>query len=129
MLQNIKIVNGKEEQEQIIYQFYKGLNHETFHDAVLSLEERTHMKFSHGEVYFQNDLNKEDSKQFSLSQSDGLFVLNDSNVQKGAIIPLQLIVQYLVSNRDSISKQNDLNLIQLENIIDRLELTLKTNEY
>ncbi|WP_259340532.1 hypothetical protein [Mammaliicoccus sciuri] len=38
------------------------------------------------------------------------------------------IVQYLATNRERIAQEKSLSLIQLENIIDRLELTLKSED-
>lgn len=126
MLTNFKLYNDKKNRKLIVNQFYSNLNHENIHDAVISLEERKHQAFPQGEVYFQNDLPEELQNELKLSKSDGLFIIKEDNIQKGAVIPLQLIVQYLVANRTRIVEEKELSVIQLENIIDRLELTLQT---
>nr|WP_263312928.1 hypothetical protein [Mammaliicoccus sp. Marseille-Q6498] len=128
MLENVTLVDDKKSRKQIVNQFYKGLNHETIHDAVTSLEERKHKSFAHGAVYFQNDLTKEEQEKLNLSKSDGLFIIEDDKGKSGAVVSLQIIVQYLASNRETITTEKELSLIQLENIIDRLELTLKSED-
>ncbi|MBO3062184.1 MULTISPECIES: hypothetical protein [Mammaliicoccus] len=128
MLSNLKLYNDKKDRKQIIKQFYNGLNQENFHEAVTSLEERKHKVFPHGAVYFKNDLPTEKQNELNLSKSDGLFIIDNDGTQEAAIIPLQVIVQFLASNREQIAKDKALSLIQLENIIDRLELTLKSEE-
>src|SRR5699024_12654121 len=106
--------------------FYKGLKQESNHEDVISLEERKRLNSEHGEVYLQGDLSSEEQQDINLSKSDGLFIINEDNKKCGAIVPLQLIVQYLASNQEVIAKEKGLSIIQLENIIDRLELTLKS---
>lgn len=128
MLNNLKLYNDEKDSKQIIKQFYNGLNQENFHEAVTSLEERKHKAFPHGAVYFQNDLPTEKQNDLNLSKSDGLFIIDNDGTQEAAIIPLQVIVQFLASNREQIAEDKALSLIQLENIIDRLELTLKSEE-
>jgi hypothetical protein len=126
VLTNVTLINDKKSRKNIINKFYKGLNQESIHEAVISLEERKHQNFEHGEVYFQGDLSSEEQQDLNLSKSDGLFIINEDNKKCGAIVPLQLIVQYLASNQEAIAKEKGLSIIQLENIIDRLELTLKS---
>lgn len=128
MLKNLELYNDKKSRKQIIDQFYSGLNQENIHEAVTSLEERKHKDFPHGAVYFQDDLSTEKQNDLSLSKLDGLFIINEDDTQKGAVIPLQIIVQFLASNREQIAQEKALSLIQIENIIDRLELTLKSEE-
>ena len=65
--------------KNIINKFYKGLNQESIHEAVISLEERKHQNFEHGEVYFQGDLSSEEQQDLNLSKSDGLFIINEDN--------------------------------------------------
>ncbi|ARB41551.1 hypothetical protein BUZ94_01290 [Mammaliicoccus sciuri] len=94
----------------------------------MALEERKHQDFPHGSVYFKNDLSKAKQDELNLNESDGLFIIEENGTQKGSIIPLHDIVQYLATNRERIAQEKSLSLIQLENIIDRLELTLKSED-
>lgn len=128
MLTNLKIFNDSVNRKQIINQFYNGLNQDNIHDAVISLEERKHQEFPHGSVYFKNDLSKAKQDAYDINESDGLFIIEENELQKGSVIPLHDIVQYLATNRERIVKEKKLSLIQLENIIDRLELTLKSED-
>ncbi|WP_204257982.1 hypothetical protein [Mammaliicoccus sciuri] len=128
MLTNLKLFDDHDNRTQIINQFYNGLNQENIHDAVIALEERKHQDFPHGSVYFKNDLSKDKQDELNLNESDGLFIIEENGTQKGSIIPLHDIVQYLATNRERIAQEKSLSLIQLENIIDRLELTLKSED-
>ncbi|MEB6339257.1 MULTISPECIES: hypothetical protein [Mammaliicoccus] len=128
MLTNLKLFDDHDNRTQIINQFYNGLNQENIHDAVIALEERKHQDFPHGSVYFKNDLSKAKQDELNLNESDGLFIIEENGTQKGSIIPLHDIVQYLATNRERIAQEKSLSLIQLENIIDRLELTLKSED-
>lgn len=123
---NLKLTEDPAQQKEIINAFYKGLSDESIHDAVTCLEERKKGLFSHGEVYFKNDLTTEEQETLKLDKSEGLFILNMDEEPIGTITSLQLIVQYLVANRETIVAEKNLSHIQLENIIDRLELTLKS---
>lgn len=128
MLTNLILFDDHDNRTQIINQFYNGLNQENIHDAVIALEERKHQDFPHGSVYFKNDLSKAKQDELNLNESDGLFIIEENGTQKGSIIPLHDIVQYLATNRERIAQEKSLSLIQLENIIDRLELTLKSED-
>lgn len=128
MLTNLKLFDDHDNRTQIINQFYNGLNQENIHDAVIALEERKHQDFPHGSVYFKNDLSKAKQDELNLNESDGLFIIEENGTQKGSVIPLHDIVQYLATNRERIAQEKSLSLIQLENIIDRLELTLKSED-
>lgn len=128
MLTNLKLFDDHDNRTQIINQFYNGLNQENIHDALIALEERKHQDFPHGSVYFKNDLSKAKQDELNLNESDGLFIIEENGTQKGSIIPLHDIVQYLATNRERIAQEKSLSLIQLENIIDRLELTLKSED-
>ncbi|MEB6214638.1 hypothetical protein MXL65_05200 [Mammaliicoccus sciuri] len=128
MLTNLKLFDDHDNRTQIINQFYNGLNQENIHDAVIALEERKHQDFPHGSVYFKNDLSKAKQDELNLNESDGLFIIEENGTEKGSIIPLHDIVQYLATNRERIAREKSLSLIQLENIIDRLELTLKSED-
>lgn len=128
MLTNLKLFDDHDNRTQIINQFYNGLNQQNIHDAVIALEERKHQDFPHGSVYFKNDLSKAKQDELNLNESDGLFIIEENGTQKGSIIPLHDIVQYLATNRERIAQEKSLSLIQLENIIDRLELTLKSED-
>ncbi|MCJ0951887.1 hypothetical protein [Mammaliicoccus sciuri] len=128
MLTNLKLFDDHDNRTQIINQFYNGLNQENIHDAVIALEERKHQDFPHGSVYFKNDLSKAKQDELNLNESDGLFIIEENGTEKGSIIPLHDIVQYLATNRERIAQEKSLSLIQLENIIDRLELTLKSED-
>lgn len=128
MLTNLKLFDDHDNRTRIINQFYNGLNQENIHDAVIALEERKHQDFPHGSVYFKNDLSKDKQDELNLNESDGLFIIEENGTQKGSIIPLHDIVQYLATNRERIAQEKSLSLIQLENIIDRLELTLKSED-
>ncbi|MCE5041450.1 hypothetical protein KJC03_10065 [Mammaliicoccus sciuri] len=128
MLTNLKLFDDHDNRTQIINQFYNGLNQVNIHDAVIALEERKHQDFPHGSVYFKNDLSKAKQDELNLNESDGLFIIEENGTQKGSIIPLHDIVQYLATNRERIAQEKSLSLIQLENIIDRLELTLKSED-
>ncbi len=128
MLTNLKLFDDHDNRTQIINQFYNGLNQQNIHDAVIALEERKHQDFSHGSVYFKNDLTNAKQDELNLNESDGLFIIEENGTQKGSVIPLHDIVQYLATNRERIAQEKSLSLIQLENIIDRLELTLKSED-
>ncbi|MEB6302157.1 hypothetical protein ACW7DJ_02575 [Mammaliicoccus sciuri] len=128
MLTNLKLFDDHDNRTQIINQFYNGLNQQNIHDAVIALEERKHQDFPHGSVYFKNDLTNAKQDELNLNESDGLFIIEENGTQKGSIIPLHDIVQYLATNRERIAQEKSLSLIQLENIIDRLELTLKSED-